>query len=228
VAVITKYLVSVVKIENLLPDLYSVYFRSEKKFQYSPGQFLHITLDDYDPSGQWPDSRCFSIQTNPSMDFLAISFTVKGDFTKRMSVELKVGKKVWLKLPYGNLFLRNHSLENDVFIAGGTGITPFLSLFTDDSFSFYKKPVLYFGVRKNEYNIFNSELSKACSLNDGFVLNIIDESIQGMLEIKKIFVECGKNSTYFISGPPKMTGSFRNYLISQNIQESRIITDDWE
>jgi predicted ferric reductase len=228
VAVITKYLVSVVKIKNLISDLYSVYFQSEKKFQYSSGQFLHLALDDYDPSGPWPDSRCFSIQTNPSMDFLAISYTVKGDFTKRMVAELKVGKKVWLKLPYGDLFLRNHSMENDVFIAGGTGITPFLSLFTDDSFSSYKKPLLYFGVRNNEYNIFKSELSKACSLNNGFVINIIDESIQGMLNIKKIYDECGSNSTYFLSGPPEMIGSFKNYLISQNIKESRIFTDDWE
>ena len=226
--VITKYPASIVKIENLLPDLYSVYFQSEKKFQYLPGQFLHLALDDYDPSGPWPESRCFSIQTNPSMDFLAISYAVKGNFTKRMSVELKVGKKVWLKLPYGDLFLRNHSIEKDVFIAGGTGITPFLSLFTNDSFAFYKKPILYFGVRNNGYNIFKTELSKARILNNGFVLNIIDETINGMLDIKKIYAECGNQSTYFISGPPEMIGSFRNYLITQNMQESRIITDDWE
>ena len=227
-AVITKYLVSVVKIENSLPDLYSVYFQSEKKFKYSPGQFLHLALDDYDPSGPWPDSRCFSIQTNQSMDFLAISYAVKGDYTKRMSVELKVGKKIWLKLPYGDLFHRKHSLKNNIFIAGGTGITPFLSLFTEDSFSLYKKPVLYFGIRNNKYNIFNSELLKASSLNDGFVQNIINESIRGKLDIKKIYVDCGNNATYFISGPPGMIGSFRKYLIFQNVQESRIITDDWE
>ena len=33
--------------------------------RFRPGQFLHLTLDDYDPSGFWPESRVFSIASSP-------------------------------------------------------------------------------------------------------------------------------------------------------------------
>lgn len=42
-----------------------------------------------------------------------------------MKTELYVGKELWLKLPYGDLFQRNHEKENCVVIAGGTKITSF-------------------------------------------------------------------------------------------------------
>jgi len=32
--------------------------------RFKPGQFLHLTLDDYDPSGFWPESRVFSIASS--------------------------------------------------------------------------------------------------------------------------------------------------------------------
>ena len=28
---------------------------------FRPGQFLHLTVDEYDPSGFWPESRVFSV-----------------------------------------------------------------------------------------------------------------------------------------------------------------------
>jgi ferredoxin-NADP reductase len=229
VAVVKKYFSRVTRVENPLPDIYTVYFEStEKHFKYKPGQFLHLTLDDYDPSLPWPESRCFSMQSSPNEDQICITFSVKGKYTKRMAEELFVGKDIWLKLPYGDLFSRSHSLNKCVFIAGGTGITPFLSLFTDRSFSYYIDPVLYFGARTIQHNIYNNELEKAKQINPDLVIKTIYEETSGILNIEKIFNENGNNSTYFISGTPMMIKSFRQHLCSIKLDESKVRTDEWE
>ena len=64
-AIIKKYPAIVEDIRHLLPDIYTATFSSDKRFKYKPGQFLHLALDEYDPSQAWPESRCFSMQSSP-------------------------------------------------------------------------------------------------------------------------------------------------------------------
>ena len=84
-------------------------FKSLGRYKYYPGQFLHLAIDhEYDGSGQWPESRCFSMQSNPDEKTIKITYAVKGRFTKQMEEKLKIGSEVWLKLPYGDLFTQPH------------------------------------------------------------------------------------------------------------------------
>ncbi|MDP3150313.1 MAG: FAD-dependent oxidoreductase [Ignavibacteria bacterium] len=225
-AIVRKYNATVEEIKNPLTDIFSVTFSSDKKFKYLPGQFLHLALDDYDGIGQWPESRCFSMQSDPNQAQLKITFSANGRFTKRMADELREGKEVLLKLPYGDFFQRGHNKHNCVFIAGGTGITPFLSLFTDNSFSDYTTPKLYFGVRTNNYNIFSKELDLTKMINPDFDITIVNQDQRGKLDINLIY-EANKDSVYFISGPPVMINNFKKYLLDQKISSEQILTDDW-
>jgi len=44
------------------------------------GQFLHLAIDPYEPSGFWPDSRAFSIASPPDQkDALEILYSVVGN-----------------------------------------------------------------------------------------------------------------------------------------------------
>lgn len=225
-AIVKKYKARVEKIMNPLPDIFTVTFSSDKKFIYNPGQFLHLALDEYDGIGQWPESRCFSMQSSPNEETLKITFAVKGNYTKRMSHELHENKEVWLKLPYGDLFTQPHSKTNTVFIAGGTGITPFLSLFTQESFNEYINPRIYLGFRSKEYNIYKDDIERSC--NSEKLVKLLYEDKDGIIDIKTIFNKNGTNSDYFISGPPIMIKSFKKYLLSKGLVENKIITDDWE
>jgi len=74
---------------------------------------------------QWPESRCFSMQSASNEEYLKITYAIKGKFTHRISEELRPGKKIWLKMAYGNLFQTTAFKDHCVFIAGGTGITAF-------------------------------------------------------------------------------------------------------
>ena len=66
-AIVKKYLAEVVHIENKVEGTYTVEFKSlSGPFKYLSGQFLHLALDEYDPSSGWPESRCFSMQSSPA------------------------------------------------------------------------------------------------------------------------------------------------------------------
>ncbi len=228
--IIKKYKARIEAIESVIEGVYTLTFSSsERKFRYSPGQFLHIAIDaEYDGSGQWPESRCFSMQTSPEEEYLKITYAVKGEFTKKMERELKVGGDVWLKMPYGELFDLGHDINNSVFVSGGTGITPYLSLFTDSSFANYKKPVLYAGYRNNDFNIYKEELEKALTINPEFnVINVYEDK-EGMLNIDNIYTENGNTPSYFISGPPMMIKLFKQRLLTFGVSETKIFTDEWE
>ncbi len=249
-SLVKKYKAKVEQIINPLPDIFTVTFSSDKKFLYLPGQFLHLALDEYDGVGQWPESRCFSMQSSPNEELLKITFAVKGNFTNRMKNELHEDKSIWLKLPYGELFTQPHNKANTVFVAGGTGITPFLSLFTNESFNEYTNPHIYLGFRTKEYNIYENELSSVKQLRgekgkklhgvtqsrhrepqsktSNIAIKIFYEDRDGIIDIQNIFIENDTNSDYFISGPPIMIKSFKKYLISKGLEENKIRTDEWE
>jgi len=224
---VKKYKSELITINNPFEGIYTLEFRSlNGKYKYHPGQFLHLSLDpDYDGSGQWPDSRCFSMQSNPNEENIKLTYVVKGKFTKQMEKQLQVGSDVWLKLPYGDLFTQSHNKINTVFIAGGTGITPFLSLFTHESFNEYTDPRIYLGFRSKDYNIYHEELNRSC--NSSKLVNFFYENTDGIIDINRIFSENSINSDYFISGPPAMIKAFKQALIAKGVPANQVLTDDW-
>ena len=232
-----KYLSEIVSIKNPFEGIYTLEFKSKgSNFKYLPGQFLHIALDEsYDGSGQWPESRCFSMQSFPGQDTIRVTYAVKGRFTKSMEEKLKPGSEVWLKLPYGDLFSQPHKKENTVFIAGGTGVTPFLSLFNHSSFLEYTHPRIYLGFKSKAFNIYDEELNSMLKDRSNgpdntkeALLNIFYQDVDGIINIDLIFKENGIGSGYFIYGPPVMIKIFKARLMELGVPKNNILTDDWE
>src|SRR6185436_15694325 len=92
--------------------------------RFRAGQFLHLALDRYDPTGFWPESRVFSIASAPAeRGSVRITYAVKGRFTGRMEAEAVEGREVWIKLPYGDFFVDERA--DVALFAGGTGVTAF-------------------------------------------------------------------------------------------------------
>lgn len=224
---VRKQAAEVVHLTQKIEGIYTLELKSlGRQFQYQSGQFLHLALDGYDPSSNWPESRCFSMQSSPNEDTIRITYSVVGSFTKRMADELKIGSKVMLKLPFGDLFSKEHHKYKSIFIAGGTGITPFLSLFTDPSFEDYTNPRIYLGFRSKEFNIYHEELNR--TNNPSKTVKFFYQDMDGIIDINQIFDENGVNSSYFISGPQLMIKSFKNSLMKMGVSENNILTDDWE
>jgi ferredoxin-NADP reductase len=222
-----KYHSKIISILNPFEGIYTLEFETfGRAFKYHSGQFLHLAIEqDYDGIGQWPESRCFSMQSNPNEETIRITYAVKGNFTKEMEQNLTVGSEVWLKLPYGDLFTQPHNKTNTIFIAGGTGITPFLSLFTHESFNEYINPRIYLGFRSKEHHIYHAELNRSYNSSQRVKLYVEEEN--GIIDIQNIYGENDSSSNYFISGPPAMIKAFKQTLVAKGVPTSNILTDDW-
>jgi ferredoxin-NADP reductase len=242
VPLIRKVRCTVKRIDDHGDHVYTLELAPEKEIPaFHPGQFLHLALDAYDPSGFWPDSRAFSIASSPSdRSQLKISYSVKGKFTARMEKELHECNKLWVKLPYGD-FLVNDA-DEVVLIAGGTGITAFSAFLYGLKPETKQEISLFYGARSENLLLFREMLSKVARTIPNFHWHYALENAPqssahpdfqthiGRLDIDWIWpnIPAPIQAIYFLSGPPAMLKSFSNSLGSRGIPSENIRIDAWE
>lgn len=245
-AIVRRIRCEVSEIEKHGNGVYSIFLKPEKKLpKFFAGQFCHLTIDSYDPSDFWPESRVFSIASSPKdQSRLRICYSVVGYYTRRMEKELKEGALVWLKLPYGDFIVGEHPFT--FLIAGGTGVSPFLpfieSLDDNKSNSIY----LFYGVRNSNLFLDILKLKKIAKNTSHFRLILFSEDgfadhsdwkdsafcyhIKGIINADVIISQIlDKESTgFYISGPPKMLNFWKNCLANYGIKTEMIFMDAWE
>jgi NAD(P)H-flavin reductase len=142
---------------------------------FKPGQFLHLTIDGYDPSSFWPESRVFSIASSPrDRSRLRICYSVKGRYTQKMEQLLKVGGELWVKMPYGDFVIDGAS--GAVLLAGGTGIsafTAFLEALTPET---EQKVTLIYGARNPKLFLFQEMILSQLARVPGFNVILFSEA----------------------------------------------------
>jgi len=209
---------------------------------FKPGQFLHMAIDSFDPTGgYWPESRVFSIASTPFDPEMIIAYAVKGAFTKRMREELTIGKEVWVRLPYGHFGLVAVPDEEIVLVAGGTGITPFISFISNELHSSSGMPLkLIYGVRKPNLFLFTDVLTQAMSSLKGFKLLAFSENVphnngqfpigKGSLSLEKIWhaADDPLKAIFYIAGPVAMINAFKTGLKDRGVKPEKIRIDEWE
>ena len=209
--------------------------------RFKPGQFLHLALDEYDPSSHWPESRVFSIASSPTRrDRIEITVSVKGKFTQRIYNEIKLDSTIWLKMPYGDFTFKTDPGKNIVLIAGGTGFTPFKSYLEyciDKQLNHSIQ--LYYGIREEKLFIFDEIINECVQKNTNFSFISYNENPEtnldqtnarkGMLQIDTIAREIDlPNSIVYLSGPFVMVNAFRQYLEQNGLEKENIKIDNWE
>ncbi len=210
--------------------------------RFRPGQFLHLTLDDYDPSGFWPESRVFSIASSPARrDRLRISYSVKGSYTTRMEKELHPGRLVWVKLPYGD-FVIQEATGDVVLLAGGTGITAFTAFLENLTAGHQHMVYLVYGARNHDLLIYRDMIENQANRIPElktfyFIENMQAETstrqahiIPGCLSLDAIWnrLETPHTAAYYIAGPPAMIQALTGNLRNKNIAPGKIKLDAWE
>jgi len=117
---------------------------NEKILAFEEGQFGYISIIQ---KGFPKEFHPFSFASSPRESKITIMIKELGDYTSRLG-ELKTGSQVLLDGPYGTFKPLQGSLEELVFIAGGVGITPFLSsLSTLKETTPNRKVTLIYGMR---------------------------------------------------------------------------------
>ena len=226
------------RVEVHAPDVRSFILVPERPApRFRPGQFLHLAIDPFDPSQHWPESRVFSIASPPDdRQRLRITVSALGKFTQRM-MTLKEGDQVWVKLPYGDFVIQSEENAPVILIAGGTGITPFVSFFAGASTT---APIrVLYGARRSELLIYREVLKQAMDRSpnlgwQAFVEECAGEgersgrlSVEAALEAARA-TGAGDAATYYISGPPAMLAMFRTGLATAGVPPARIRTDAWD
>lgn len=197
------------------------------------GQFAWLTL------GHYPFSLTehpFSISTAPSAR-PQIGFTIKqsGDFTNRIG-EVPLGTRAWLDGPHGHFVLGPDPSERLVFIAGGVGFAPVMSILRQLRAERARSPVsLLYGNRIETQILYREELEALAGeleLDLKLVLSEPPPGWQGIVgelsrETLDVCLDPGRRArwTYFVCGPPPMMNSVEHSLLSFGVPGRQIIAE---
>ncbi|MEL6299419.1 MAG: ferric reductase-like transmembrane domain-containing protein [Pseudomonadota bacterium] len=91
--------------------------------KFKPGQFAFVEIQ----GKGWSEPHPFTISSAPGENRLRFTMKVLGDWTRKVREELEPGGKVLVRGPYGRFDAAKADGKKQVWIAGGIGLTPFLS-----------------------------------------------------------------------------------------------------
>lgn len=186
----------------------------DKRFSYKPGQYIEVVLPhlkDKDPMG---NKREFSIVSSPNQsNELAIAFRKSDSEFKKSLAALPINSPVAVFGPYGRFTLPADIARPLVFVAGGIGITPFISMlrYVNDHRTNHRIVVLYVN-HDNQGAAYLEELKWLAKNNQ----NITLKNKTGRLTDRDLVSLNEENfdARYFIAGPPKMVEATKNALKS--------------
>ena len=200
--------------------------------RHAPGQFAFYWFLKGVP-GKEEHPFTISAGADESASGKKLSFTAKalGDFTEALP-QVKKGDLLKVNGPYGIFSYRFlNERQPMVWIAGGIGITPFLSMARTLAVEKNPaRPLLLWNARRPEDFIYLEELkysAEVVQLLDnqeaawgGMRGRMTKEFLQGTLTEDHL-----RSAVFFICGPPAMMAEVRNNLTSLGVDNSRML---WE
>ncbi|MCW2526242.1 MAG: reductase [Pseudonocardiales bacterium] len=151
-----------------------------ERFQYKPGQFLTLRI----PSDQTGSvSRCYSIASSPFVDKelkVTVKRTADGYGSNWLCDNATAGLAIEV-MPPGGIFVPKSFGEDFLLCAGGSGITPVMSILKSALSQGSGRIVLFYANRDEKSVIFNHELSRLGKRYPGrlIVLHWL-ETVQGL------------------------------------------------
>jgi ferredoxin-NADP reductase len=225
--------------------VYTLALRPERQVpRFRAGQFLHLALDPYDPTGFWPDSRVFSIASPPAQrDSVRITYAVHGQFTARMESDLAEGRQVWIKMPYGDFVIESQA--DVVLFAGGTGVTAFTAFLEDLPAGTPQSVTLAYGARTAPLLIYRDVVERCVTRVPSLEVTYFVEHdsgaagspsdgplrwVSGRVSVSAVWPRLRNPfaTSYYISGPPPMLRGIGSDLRARNIAPEAIHIDAWE
>ncbi|MBU6371061.1 MAG: oxidoreductase [Patescibacteria group bacterium] len=125
----TKAMLTLKQKIRLTPSIYEFVFASDKRFAFRPGQYLEWTLGHGNADDRG-NRRYFTIASSPTdPDIrLGVKFYEQSSSFKRKLFFMKPGDRLAAGGLAGDFTLPKNRAERLVFIAGGIGVTPFVSM----------------------------------------------------------------------------------------------------
>src|SRR5579875_1762985 len=156
---ITEAVAEVVSNDAVTHDMRHLVLRliEPGEVKFFPGQYMDVTI----PGSE--DVRSFSMANTSSREGGRLEFVIKiypdGKFSSFLANDVSVGDRLDLSGPYGVFTLREGNDSDLIFVGGGAGMAPILSLLRSMAErGITRKATYYYGARQKRDLCFEDEL----------------------------------------------------------------------
>jgi predicted ferric reductase len=222
--VVRKLMYKVKNLRQLNLDILEVEMEPVfKSIRFTPGQFSFFSFKSENVSSE---SHPFSISSSNLDNNLKITVKNLGDYTSKLK-NLKQGDKVLVDGPYGNFSYKNVTSKNQIWIAGGIGITPFYSM--SQNLEKRYNVDFYYSVKSQEEAVYLNELQTNAVNNSNFKFNLWNANEKGYINAQLVSnLSNGLNGKdIFFCGPPKLMESLKNQFVSLGVDIKNIHYEDF-
>ncbi|QQG41314.1 MAG: ferric reductase-like transmembrane domain-containing protein [Candidatus Woesebacteria bacterium] len=191
--------------------------------RFNPGQFAFFTING---KGADREEHPFSILEQKD-NYIKIGVKVIGNFTLKLT-DLKDGDTITVRGPFGNFGEKVQEAKEMVWISGGIGITPFLSM--APSIMPDQKVTMIHTSANPESRLLTDKLTEHAVVNPSFRFINHLTSLYGRLNADNVCrrFNLTRNSYVFLCGPKKMMETFAEQFSSYGISRKRIIYEDFQ
>ncbi len=184
----------------------------------SEGESAVIVLRPGDARDQF---HPFSLTSPGGSRELTLAVKAVGDFTSALR-RLEPGAAARVEGPYGTFSHLDIPNRRQVWIAGGIGITPFLSMarsLEGDAFDVD----LYWGVNTRPQAYFAEEIEEVAAALATFRFHLVVEESEGFITPEMVADRSGfEAADILIVGPPSMERALREQFRNAGVADSRI------
>jgi ferredoxin-NADP reductase len=226
--------------EDLAVGTAAFRFARPAGFEFKPGQSVNLTLLEPSETDARGPSRTFSIVSAPHEAALTIATRLRDTAFKRMLGALAAGAPVRLRGPMGNFTLPDDPARPVVMLAGGIGITPFMSMLRHAERAKLPAPrTLLYSNRRPEDAPFIAELQSMAARDPKLKLvatmTEMEKSARpwsgerAMLDAAFLerHVERRAAPVYYLAGPPGLVSAMGKLLREAAVAEGDIRTDEF-
>jgi predicted ferric reductase len=205
--------------------VYATFYSDEFLSQFHPvsvrsaGESATIVLRPGDVRNQF---HPFSLTSAPEDAEIKLAVKAVGGFTKALH-RLRPGATARIEGPYGEFSHLNMERTVQTWVAGGIGITPFLSMARSLGADNAYNVRLWYGVKKRSEAYFWDELEAISARVPGFAASLIAEDESGFITAEMLLGERDSDAAdILICGPPAMVESLTTQLGAAGVPQDRI------
>lgn len=222
----SQTIVKIRSIQHITHDVLQIVTEKPQNYNFIPGQATEIAINK---NGWKDEKRPFTFTSRPDNDYL--EFTIKTyPSHKSVTNELLTIKKDDELILHDVFGAINYKGEG-VFIAGGAGVTPFISIFRYlHSKNEIGESKLLFANKTKEDIILEQEFKNL--LGNNFINILSEEKVNGYVNglITMDFLQDnfgGINQYFYLCGPPPMIEFVEKQLQDLNVGENHIIKEEF-
>jgi predicted ferric reductase len=201
---------------------------TDKVMYHLPGQFGMLSFPH--SSAVSDEEHPFTI-SSPGLDgTLRFSIKALGDYTK-MLTGLKEGGKALVEGPYGE-FSYLYGIERQVWVAGGIGVTPFVSfaehILKRDTLPFTID--FFYSARSDADGVYKELFAKLANKFPSFTFHFMPSDTKGYLsgEVLLAQIKDLHKRNLFMCGPPGLMTALSGQLAVLKVPESNIHSERFD